>query len=300
MEKYNEYRDKWENFPNHFIQERVPIQLDLEITTYCNLNCVMCVRKDMDITQEHMDLEMAKAIIEEFTSKGGVAIKWCYLGEPMMYPHFIELLKYAKERGIVDNRIATNGHFLTPELSRRLLGAGVDNLILSIDSYKPNVYKQIRVNGNLEKVVKNLHYFKHLRDSMGYDKPTIQVQIIPLEQNQEEIDSGKYKAFFQPLCDIVWYSPWSNTFRKYRAPEERQPKFFCPAPFQRLLVRVNGEIWLCCGTPMKEKLIGRFQEMSIEDAWNSESIKDVREKLNNGNVHLISSCKNCEERYYQE
>jgi len=259
----------------------------------------MCAREVEHTKPQHIKLELAKQVINEFTSKGGLSIKWCYLGEPAMYPHLVELLKYAKERGIVDNRIATNGNLLNPKLSKKILEAGVDNIIFSIDSIHPEIYKNIRRNGNLGKVVRNLAIFRYLRDKMKVSTK-IQVQSIPFESNKEELEKGHYHEFFKEFADVVWDSPWCKDWKNYYEKDEIQSDFFCPSPFRRLLVRVNGDIWLCCGDLIEEKHIGTFPEMSLEEAWNSTYMKDVRKNLKEGNVHLIDACKKCSERYYKQ
>lgn len=294
---YKEYREKWEEYPKNFIQTEVPLHLDLEITTRCNYDCVMCARNVEHTKSMDMDFELAKKIITEFGLKGGCAIKFCYLGEPCLYSHLVYLVRISKEKGVIDVRVSTNGSVLTPRLSEDLLRAGVDLMIFSIDSINPQTYKDIRVNGNLGRVVRNLAVFKHLRDKMKASAK-IQVQVIPMPQNRVEVALKHYHEFFQEFADIVWESPWCKDFGNVYTDEKPQPNFFCQAPFRRLLVRVNGDIWLCCGDPLKEKFIANYNDMNLEEVWNGDYMKDVRKKLNEGKVHEIDACSKCSERYY--
>ncbi len=297
-EKYKEYRAKWDKYPKEFIQEKVPLHLDLELTTRCNLKCPFCPRTIISQPIKDMDLDLAKRIIKEFASKGGCAIKFVYLGEPTLYPHLVEVVKYAKKCGIVDTRIATNGNTLTKKISKGLIEAGLDLIIFSIDSINPHIYESIRRKGRLGRVIKNLVVFKYLRDKTR-KHTTIQVQAIPFKQNKEEIKSGAYYDLFEPLADIVWVSPWCIDYSKDMT-MGATPKFNCPAPFRRLLVRWNGDIWLCCGYISETKFIGNYSEMSLEEVWNGEYVKKIRKYLNDGKAHLIEPCKSCEERYLNQ
>ncbi len=297
---YNEYRDKWNNYPRNFVQEKVPIHLDLEITTKCGLNCIMCARNVEHTKPMDMDLDLAKKIIKEFAEKGGCAIKFCYLGEPLLYPHLIELIRYSKEKGIIDTRLATSGNILSEKQARGLIEAGLDLIIFSVDSMFPEIYKKIRVGGDLNKVLINIRTFKLIRDNLGLTKPIIQIQAIPFEVNKGELDSKLYHDYYKQFADLVWESPWCKDYTKDLVVKGDTANFFCDAPFRRFLVRVNGDIWLCCGDPLKEKYIGTFPNMSIEEAWNGGYIKNVRNHLNKGEAHLIPACKKCSERYYKQ
>lgn len=296
-EEYQEYRRKWEEYPKHFVQERVPLHLDLELTTRCNFKCIMCVHSFDPPEPRDMKLDLAKQIINEFTAKGGYAIKYCYIGEPALYPHLSEIIRYSKDHGIVDARLATNGSLINTKLAHELVEMGLDLIIFSVDSMFPEIYKQIRVGGNLYKVLQNIIELKKYRDSLGLDKPKIQIQAIPMDLNKEELETKIYHKFYGELADTVWQSPWcKDLVKKYELGET--PNFRCHAPFQRIMVRANGDIWLCCGTRILSKYIGKYSEMNLEEAWNSEFIKKVRIYLNEGKAHLIEPCKSCEERYY--
>ena len=85
MSTYDEYRKKWEEYPKGFVLGRVPLHIDLEVTTRCNLKCVMCEHSFDPPKPMDLDVDLGKKIIKEFAEKGGCAIKFCYLGEPLLY-----------------------------------------------------------------------------------------------------------------------------------------------------------------------------------------------------------------------
>ena len=90
---YDEYRKAWEEAPIKKEIRRVPIHLDLEVTTKCNYRCIMCEHSYNPPKPQDLDVKLAKKIIEEFAEKGGCSIKFCYLGEPLLYDDLFALVK---------------------------------------------------------------------------------------------------------------------------------------------------------------------------------------------------------------
>lgn len=288
---YKEYREKWGSFSKKFKQEKVPIHLDLELTTYCNLACAFCPRTQLGLRLEHMDLLLAKKIIKEFAEKGGCSIKFVYLGEPLMYPHLTEVIQYAKEQGIIDTIIATNGNLLTYYNAQKLIECGLDFIIFSIDSYKPKHYEALRKKGNLSNVIKGVVYLDLLRGEKK--KPKIQIQAIPISPyNDMEIYLGDYEQFWKPFADKIRISPYCEDYENL-SDLEKTPHFFCQSPFRRFTVRVDGDIALCCGSRLDSKIIGNYNDMNLEEAWNSTYMKTIRKNLKEGNAHLNEPCRVC-------
>ncbi len=105
----------------------------LEPTTKCNLYCEGCYRENDP--QGHKPLEV---VIEELETvkrlrkTDGISIAG---GEPLIYPHIVELVRYVADQGwkpIVNS----NGRALTPELVGRLLDAGIAGFTFHVDSHQ--------------------------------------------------------------------------------------------------------------------------------------------------------------------
>ena len=99
------------------------------ITEKCNENCVYCFRSLSSIN--HFTLEEHLKILDKIISFGTDQITWSG-GEALLVPHAVELIKYAKKKGIY-NKITTNGKLLTKEKIEELKPY-VDLVALSIDS----------------------------------------------------------------------------------------------------------------------------------------------------------------------
>ena len=80
MQKYSEYRRKWEEYPLEKIVDRFPIHLDVEATSACNLKCPFCITTHANFKNGLMKYEIFKTIIDEGSEKGLYSIKLNWRG----------------------------------------------------------------------------------------------------------------------------------------------------------------------------------------------------------------------------
>lgn len=194
-----------------------PIQtLILDTTSYCNLKCKMCPQsiENFDRTKGIMDFELIRKIIDELveTKQNVGAILPFWNGEPLMYPNFDKVLKYAAEKKVIGSGINsfnmhTNAQLLDSEKSELILETNLFSQILfSIDAYKKETYDKIRQGGNFDKIVENIKQFVKLRRK--YQKknktlwPTLIFQFIVMGSNYKEA--------------IEFHKFWSNFLKKQK------------------------------------------------------------------------------------
>ena len=110
----------------------------ISLTDKCNLRCVYCMPEDKvyenNLINDTLSFNDYKFIINGLSQVGIKKIKFTG-GEPLLYPHLIELIKYAHyECNIDDISITTNGIGLNEILAQghRLL-RGVDG---ALDGWK--------------------------------------------------------------------------------------------------------------------------------------------------------------------
>ena len=129
-----------------------PEQISLEITTRCNLDCVMCphgLPNGMLIKKDASDtlIDSLLATIDE--------VKYWHpigTGEPLLARGFwriIDALEGRSSPGVVMN---TNGVLLTRQNVERLVKAPIQHVNVSMDAALPETYKKIR-GFDLRKVV---------------------------------------------------------------------------------------------------------------------------------------------------
>ncbi len=113
--------------------DRKPMACHLYVTDRCNLDCHYCAEFDNEVP--HPDLEDLK---RWSTRAGELGCLHMGLqgGEPLLYPHIVEVVRHCKELGFTVS-LSTNGFLLTPELSRDLGDVGLDTLQISVDRMNP-------------------------------------------------------------------------------------------------------------------------------------------------------------------
>lgn len=292
--EYEAYRTDWESGASQYY--RIPTHLDIEITTYCNLQCEFCPRTQLALKSKHMNFELYKRIIHEFAQKGGQSIKLCYLGEPLLYPYLVEAVAYAKQEGILDIRLSTNGTLMRYKYVYKLIKAGLTFINFSIDSAYNDVYAEIRKGGDLDNVVANLIELYSLKDVMGLELPRITIQCIVQEKNKKEIESGVFDKKYNALCDEIIYINLNEYYYPHALYEIETPDFKCKSPFRRMTVLVDGRVQICCGARLHSKIIGDLQSNTLSNLWQSNKFNEVRDKMRAGKSHEIDFCKYCPKR----
>jgi MoaA/NifB/PqqE/SkfB family radical SAM enzyme/alpha-beta hydrolase superfamily lysophospholipase len=133
-----------------------PVIANIEITTYCNLQCQFCARSRLKKANTHMTFAMFRNILAVLPNTYQIVLVG--LGEPLIHPHIGEFIQYAKS---LKKRVGlvTNAMLLTPEISARLLDAGLDSIAFSLDGADPSLSALVRQGTNLPKVIRNIKKF---------------------------------------------------------------------------------------------------------------------------------------------
>ena len=119
-------RIQWKYYPRRKVP-RFPLNLDIEISSKCQIKCDHCFRQYMDIGEnDFMPLDMYKKIAAECGKEGLFTLKFSMRGEPLLHPDIVEMIEFAKQQGIKEVWINTNGGPLTEKLAFDLIKAGAD------------------------------------------------------------------------------------------------------------------------------------------------------------------------------
>ena len=129
--------------------------IKIRLLTQCNLNCKMCSwKKQLNRTMQNFS--MTKDVISQAKLIGIKTINFTG-GEPTMYPHFEELVRYVKDLGL-NLSLSTNGIFSKKKLD--LLIEHVNFIDISLDSQNPELHDFIRGRkGAFEKTLNTIKIF---------------------------------------------------------------------------------------------------------------------------------------------
>jgi radical SAM protein with 4Fe4S-binding SPASM domain len=301
-QKYWDYRQRWENDPKNRVLSKVPIHLDIEATSACNLRCIMCPRTDMIESGtfwkvQNFDLSLYRQLIDEGVEKGLCSLKFNYLGEPLMNPDLIEMIRYAKQAGVIDVMFNTNAALLTEEKSRQLIASGLDKLFFSFDSPRREDYNRIRIGADYDKVFENIKRFMAIRQEMNSIHPFTRVSMVLMKETEGVWED--FQAMFSPVVDAVAYVDYLDHAGQHN-PERtlvplgsRKSRFCCPQLWQRMFVHPDGVVTPCCIDSARDLEMGNVKQQSIEEIWLGERYQSLRELHAAGRFEESATCARC-------
>lgn len=295
---YSDKSNKWYENGEKMILEKVPIQLDLELNTNCNLRCIMCLQSKMKVVAEFLDFKDVHRILEKVANLGLESIKLQYRGEPTISPIFIRTIKLARSLGLYIH-FNTNGFALNSEMAKSLVHLVVDKVIFSIDSSNPKIYNKIRVGSDLHKVFQNIVQLKVWKEVFHSNKPIIRIQAVKMDLNKEEIENGDYFKFWEKIADeVAWEDEFDFMDNSYDATP--LPNWHCAQLWQRLVILADGRVMPCCGgfdyVSKEPWIVGNIHKDTIEEIWNSDKLKSARFLHESGFSHYIGVCCRCRVR----
>jgi len=123
--------------PSHLLQfskDKKPVVV-WNVGQRCNLKCVHCYSQSKDIEYSgELTTKEAKAMIDGLAEYGAPVILFSG-GEPLMRDDLMELIAYAKEKGL-RAVISTNGTMITEEKGEELKKFGLSYVGISLDGLK--------------------------------------------------------------------------------------------------------------------------------------------------------------------
>lgn len=109
----------------------------VELTVKCNLRCHFCDNEMRNLYRD-MPVEKFHAIVDQL--KPGTRMGLHGLGEPTLHKQLVELVRYAKQRGMVVY-FNTNHTVTTDDQMRGLVDAGLDEMRISMSAGTREAYE---------------------------------------------------------------------------------------------------------------------------------------------------------------
>jgi radical SAM protein with 4Fe4S-binding SPASM domain len=294
LPRYLVHRYRYEIYPQVKELDNYPPYLQIEPTSICNYRCVFCYQTDNKFNKRstgfmgHMKLETFKKIIDQ--AEGNIEfISLASRGEPLLCPEFKEMLSYTRNK-FFNLKINTNASLLDEKMAHAILESGVKTLVFSADAASENLYSQLRVNGNLKKVLKNIRKFQNIREKK-YPKSKIITRVSGVKVNSEQ-NFDEMEKFWGDLVDqvaFVDYIPWENVYvsnlSKIKTP--------CSDLWRRMFVWYDGKVNPCDVDYKSELSVGNIFNKNISELWKSKEYNLLRKKHLSMLRGKISPCNKC-------
>ena len=158
----------------------------IEVTSRCNLKCVMC---PVTVLAEHWPARDMTWETFERVAAAFERVRWVHLqgwGEPLLHRRLFDMIERAKSAGCKVG-FTTHGTRLTARTGARLLELGLDLMAVSIAGASPATHAAIRVGSDLAKLAENLKRFLRLRGERGNPLPKVEVFYLMTPANLAEL-----------------------------------------------------------------------------------------------------------------
>ncbi len=322
-DKYEKYRNNWVNSLK-VKNKTKPLSVDIEIAAICDLACPHCSREFLVTPDKVINFKLYKSIIDQAAKLDVPSVKLIWRGEPLLHPKVKKLIQYAKESGIIEVIINTNGTNLDEKKANELIDSGLDQLIYSFDGGTKKTYEKMRPGrfkkNNFEDVYNNIKNFHEIRKSKKSKFPITKIQMIMTKDTRNEVED--FYSLFNDIVDDVTITQYNerggnindldektkNKITSYLKENKlplttpymvdidnnifvslkRKP---CEQIYQRLMVTYSGRVGMCCHDWGARHGIGYLSDEAYKE---DQAKKDVQNKIqkNQKGFELLKNAKN--------
>lgn len=171
--------------------------LTIETNDVCNLKCRFCDQNQGAYVHGNkpktfMDFSKFKIYIDSIVGNGhkfdDVILHW--LGEPFLHKQYIQMLDYilTKQNNFKIFRSDSNFNTITENQIDHLLSIARHNLVLTLalDATTQEVYKDLRIQGDINKAHSHIHYLIKKRKELNLQYPKLNFQFILQMENAHQ------------------------------------------------------------------------------------------------------------------
>jgi MoaA/NifB/PqqE/SkfB family radical SAM enzyme len=264
----------------------LPEIVQIESTNICNAKCVFCPRDDMHRRQGIMTEELFRKITDECVSLGITHVRMHNYGEAFIDKRLVEKVRYAKEKGIAEVGVISNGSLITDPVARGMIAAGLDAINISVDASGKDVFESTRIGLKYDTVIANIERIVRLRAEYGKHRPKL---ILSFVRQNNSADEQAFIEHWRAIADKIHVTDlhnWAGTLNT-----ESDVNYPCYRPWLTFTVLWDGRVSLCCADFDGKTILGDLNASSIADIWNAEPYRLVRRQhLESGGPDICRSC----------
>jgi glycosyltransferase involved in cell wall biosynthesis/MoaA/NifB/PqqE/SkfB family radical SAM enzyme len=336
MQKYSEIKKQNIVYPHRPCPQRMTFITNPD---KCNLHCKMCDtfseanrHRLKESPRPDLDFNVVKDTIERLVHHGLKEIIPSTMGEPLLYPHFEELVGLCKDLHVKMN-LTTNGTF--PGKGIEHWGPKLVNIIsdvkFSLNGINPEINENIMCGANTQKQLHNIERFIQMRDETG-SKATVTLQCTFMKSNLDELKNIIAWAIEHGVNRVKGHHLWKTSdaldCEMLRTPENaalwnqaceechkiagdkvklvnfdpvdltkpalNNDNTFCQFLGKELWVEYDGSYQICCCPSEVRKAFGDFRNVKDQSPLTMWNGKHYCDFINNWGDS--ENCKKCNMR----
>jgi radical SAM protein with 4Fe4S-binding SPASM domain len=305
------YISKWTKKP---VQWGFPVSISFEPTTSCNLRCPECPSGLRAFTRPTgmLQKDFFSDTIDQL-SKELLYLIFYFQGEPYLNPDFLEMVKYASQKGIY-TATSTNAHYLNDKNAKRTVESGLDRLIISIDGTTQDVYEQYRVGGKLEKVLDGARNVVKWKKELKSKTPFVFFQFLVVKPNEHQIEDIKKLAKETGVDEVRFKTaqvydyendpnqliPKNDKYSRYKKNKngvtevKNSLQNHCWRLWHATVISWDGLVVPCCFDKDAQQQLGDLKGMPFKEIWHNDKYVNFRRSILQSRKN-IDICANCSE-----
>lgn len=303
---------------------RFPTSVQIEVSSNCNLRCPSCSLSYEQNAGRHMSVAEFTSVLDRLPFKPG-AISLNGIGEPLINPHFLELVDILAQRGI-ECTFFTNGTLLAPRFRDSILQRmNVTFIGISCDGARKETFEALRFGSKFEswkgfvkeflagahgragrpiqtmmstvlsrRNLREVHEIIALAGELGFrsihladmmPNGEVPASLALRDEDRSGLDLGSLQRQGQQLGVDVT----ASLVRHEKPPKAR---FNCFQPWEYMMVSAEGDILPCCVIVGSDKssTMGNIFRQSFTEIWDGKEFRSFRKTTADGTNPLCSIC----------
>jgi len=190
-----------------------PSKLFVEVTTFCNLQCGMCVKQNAmgGIPEGSMSPETFEKLAPAFQHLDSLVLNG--IGEPLLHPRLEMFISRARSL-LPENAwigFQSNGMALTDDRAASLVDAGLDRICISLDTVSDDSFRSIRSGGEMGGIVTAFASLKRARARNRGRDLRIGIEFVLMRNNLADLPeairwAGRSGARFAIVSQLLPYN----------------------------------------------------------------------------------------------
>jgi hypothetical protein len=265
---------------------RLPEIVQIESTNICNARCVFCPRDEMKRRQGVMDAALYHKVVDECAALGIRHVRLHNYGEPFVDRQLAEKVAYAKQKGIAEVGVISNGSLIDEQVARDVVEAGLDAINISVDASGREVFERTRVGLKYDKVIANIERLVRIRRELGRAHPKLILSFVRQDNSSEERDFIEHWRAIADKIHVTDLHNWAGTLNR-----ESDVRFPCYRQWLTFTVLWDGRVSLCCADFDGRVVLGDVRTSTIREIWEGDAYRQVRrEHLESGGPAICRAC----------
>lgn len=315
------------NFPQSL---KTPFKLEMEHTTICNKQCLLCEHTYWDEPNQRISFRQFRGIIDTIPG-----LKWINItgeGSGFLNRDFIPMLEYARKRHINVNFV-DEFDFLEANIAKKVISLGINSIYISFDGATKTTYETIKKGCDFDRALDNIRRFCALKTEMKSPFPVLHFRFVVTKMNYREMPDfirlisslenrglrgriefvglltfPEIESYYMPL-DEVPESILIETFESaltcgvnlhFSHAQTRLPPMESCSAWTEPYILIGGEVVSCCAIIMsnnrkflRENSFGNVYETPFPEIWNSDKYVRFRKQVNRPDGKVPKTCYQC-------